>query len=38
MENPIVFAEDLPDSTIHDRRKRGGLVRLARGIHTTDVA
>ncbi len=38
MENPIVFAEDLPDSTIHDRRKRGDLVRLARGIYTTDVA
>ncbi|CAN5486712.1 Fic family protein [soil metagenome] len=38
MDNPIVFAEDLPDSTIHDRVARGDLVRLARGIYTTDVA
>jgi len=33
----IVFAEDLPDSTIHDRVARGDLVRLARGIYTTDI-
>lgn len=38
MENPIVLAEDLPDSTIHDRLRRGDLVRLARGAYTTDVA
>jgi Fic family protein len=37
MDNTIVFAEDLPDSTIHDRVARGDLARLARGIYTTDV-
>jgi hypothetical protein len=38
MDSPIIFAEDLPDSTIHDRVARGQLVRLARGIYSTDVA
>jgi hypothetical protein len=38
MDTTIVFAEDLPDSTIHDRVARGELARLARGIYTTDVA
>jgi len=33
----IVFAEDLPGSTIHDRVARGELTKLARGIYTTDV-
>src|SRR3954453_18138572 len=37
MDNPIVFAEDLPDSTIHDRVSRNDLVRLARGIYATEV-
>ncbi len=37
MDSTIVFAEDLPDSTIHDRVARGELTRLARGIYTTDV-
>ena len=36
MDSPIVFAEDLPDSTIHDRVARKELVRLARGIYATD--
>jgi fido (protein-threonine AMPylation protein) len=38
MDNPIIFAEDLPPSTIHDRVVRGELVRLARGIYSADVA
>lgn len=37
MDSEIVFAEDLPDSTIHDRVARGELRRLTRGIYTTDV-
>lgn len=37
MDSTIVFAEDLPDSTIHDRVVRGDLARLARGIYTTDI-
>ena len=37
MDSTIIFAEDLPDSTIHDRVARGELGRLARGIYTTDV-
>src|SRR3954471_18851063 len=37
MDSTIVFVEDLPDSTIHDRVARGELTRLARGIYTTDV-
>ncbi len=37
MDNPIIFAEDLPDSTIHDRVGREELVRLARGIYSTEV-
>ncbi len=36
MDNPIIFAGDLPDSTIHDRVASKKLVRLARGIYTTD--
>jgi len=38
MDNPIIFADDLPDSTLHDRVARGELVRLARGIYTSEVA
>jgi Fic family protein len=37
VDNVIVFAEDLPDSTIHDRVARGDLARLSRGVYTTDV-
>lgn len=37
MDKPIVFADDVPDSTLHDRVNRGGLTRLARGIYTTEV-
>lgn len=37
MDTTIVFAEDLPDSTIHDRVARGDLARIARGIYTTDT-
>jgi Fic/DOC family len=37
MDSSIIFAGDLPDSTLHDRVSRGDLVRLARGIYTTDL-
>jgi hypothetical protein len=37
MDNTIIFTEDLPDSTVHDRATRGDLVRLAHGIYSTDV-
>lgn len=37
MDSGIIFAEDLPDSTLHDRFNRGELVRLARGVYSTDV-
>lgn len=37
MNSPIIFAEDLPDSTIHDRVTRNDLVRLARGIYATEI-
>ena len=37
MDSMIVFAEDLPDSTIHDRVERGALSRIARGIYTSDM-
>ncbi|MGK2958237.1 MAG: Fic family protein, partial [Acidimicrobiales bacterium] len=37
MDNRIIFADDVPDSTLHDRVQRGELVRLARGIYTTEV-
>lgn len=37
MDSRIVFAESLPSSTLHDRVARGDLVRLARGIYSTDV-
>ncbi len=37
MDSTIVFAEDLPDSTIHDRVARGELARVARGIYTSDT-
>lgn len=37
MDSTIVFAEDLPDSTIHDRVARGELTRLARGIYSPEV-
>ena len=37
MDNPIIFAEDLPDSTIHDRVSRNQLARLARGIYATET-
>jgi hypothetical protein len=33
----LVFADDLPDSTIHDRVARGELTRIARGIYSTDI-
>lgn len=38
MDGAIVFASDLPDSTLHDRVARGELIRLARGIYTSDLA
>lgn len=34
MDNRLIFADDLPDSTLHDRVNRGDLVRLARGAST----
>ncbi|MGH9113751.1 MAG: Fic family protein [Acidimicrobiales bacterium] len=37
MDNRIIFADDMPDSTLHDRVARGELVRLARGVYTTEV-
>lgn len=37
MDSPILFADDLPDSTLHDRVARGDLARLARGIYTNEV-
>lgn len=37
MDNGIIFAEDVPDSTLHDRVGRGELVRLARGVYSTEV-
>lgn len=37
MDNPIIFAEDLPGSTIHDRVARNELVRLARGIYSVET-
>jgi fido (protein-threonine AMPylation protein) len=37
MDSRIVFTEDLPRSTLSDREARGDLVRLARGIYTTEV-
>ena len=37
MDNGIVFADDVPDSTLHDRVNRGEIVRLARGIYSTEV-
>ena len=37
MDNGIIFTEDVPDSTMHDRFNRGELVRLARGVYSTDV-
>lgn len=36
-DSRILFADDLPDSTIHDRVARGDLARVARGIYTTDA-
>lgn len=33
----IVFADDVPDSTLHDRVSRGALMRLARGVYSTEV-
>jgi hypothetical protein len=36
MDNPIIFTEDLPDSTVHDRAARGDLMRLAQGIYSQD--
>lgn len=38
VDNSIIFAEDVPDSTLHDRVARGDLVRLSRGIYTTEVS
>jgi hypothetical protein len=37
MSSEIVFAEDLPSSTVHDGLARGELARLARGIYTSEV-
>jgi len=37
MDNGIIFADDVPDSTLHDRVNRGELVRLARGIYSPEV-
>jgi hypothetical protein len=37
MDSQIIFADDLPGSTLHDRVIRGELIRLARGIYTDDV-
>jgi hypothetical protein len=37
MDNGIIFADDGPESTLHDRVKRGEIVRLARGIYATDI-
>ena len=37
MDSRIIFAEDVPDSTLHDRVGRGELVRLSWGVDTTDV-
>lgn len=37
MDSKVVFSEDVPDSTLHDRVARGELARLARGIYTPDV-
>ena len=37
MDSPIIFADDMPDSTLHDRVSRRELVRLARGVYSTEV-
>ena len=37
MANRIIFADDVPDSTLHDRVSRDELIRLARGIYSTEV-
>jgi fido (protein-threonine AMPylation protein) len=37
MDNGIIFADELPDSTLHDRVRRGELMRLARGVYSTEV-
>jgi len=37
MDNRIVFAEELPSATLNGLVARHELVRLARGIYTTDV-
>jgi fido (protein-threonine AMPylation protein) len=37
MDNGIIFADDVPDSTLHDRVNRRELVRLARGIYSPEV-
>lgn len=37
MDNRIIFADDVPDSTLHDRMNRREIVRLARGVYSTDV-
>jgi fido (protein-threonine AMPylation protein) len=37
MDNRIIFADDVPDSTLHDRVNRGELVRLARGVYSSEV-
>jgi fido (protein-threonine AMPylation protein) len=37
MDSGIVFAEDLPGSTLHDGVARGELVRLARGVYSSYV-
>jgi hypothetical protein len=37
MDNRIIFADDVPDSTLHDRVSRGEMVRLARGVYSTEI-
>jgi Fic/DOC family protein len=38
MDSSIVFVGDQPDSTLHDRVARGDLVRLARGVYTSEAS
>jgi hypothetical protein len=37
VDNPIVFASELPAATLSDRVRRGELRRLAAGVYTTDT-
>jgi hypothetical protein len=38
MDSGLVFAEDLPPATLHDRVAKGQLSRLTRGVYTADVS